>query len=151
MPRYACINCRAKFSLTKKEDALIHRTMELFCSSSCLLDKIEERGYQPSFETVALPSFMARPVDGTRSMYEAVVLIFMEKRNITVLYEPFAIRLHRGDRYVPDLFLPEFNVLIEIKGRWAPKGKNKVTRLRKQLGEKRFYLMPDYLCRMLMR
>ena len=151
MPKYACTNCREKFSVTNKEDMLIHRAMELFCSPDCLLDLVETRGYQPSFETVPRPGFMTRPVNGTRSLYEAAVLIFMEKRNITVLYEPFAIRLQQGDRYVPDLFLPEFNVIIEIKGRWAPKGKQKVTRIKQVLGEKRFYLMPDYLCRILMR
>ena len=151
MPKYVCARCRGSFTLTAKEDNLIHREMELFCSPDCLLDMIDRRGFQPGIATVPRPTFMTRPVNGTRSMNESVVLIFMEQRNVTVLYEPFAIRLERGDRYVPDLFLPEYNVVIEIKGAWAWRGKTKVLRVKEQLGEQRFYLMPDYLCRTLMR
>jgi len=50
-----------------------------------------------------------------RSRLEARWAVFFDELNIKYEYEPEGYRLKSGAMYLPDFFLPEFNVFVEVK------------------------------------
>lgn len=56
-----------------------------------------------------------------RSTYEARCAEILEENAISWVYEPRRFRL-KNTTYMPDFFLPEFGVYLEVKGPYRPAG-----------------------------
>lgn len=72
---------------------------------------------------------------GVRSEWEAVVLRWLNKKKIKWEYEPKRFdfnEIKRGTRsYLPDIYLPNLDIWIEIKGYLSKKDKTKIKRFKK--------------------
>lgn len=53
-----------------------------------------------------------------RSRLEARLAVFFDTLDIEYQYEPEGFELSNGEWYLPDFFLPTFDLWIEIKGDW---------------------------------
>jgi hypothetical protein len=60
-----------------------------------------------------------------RGSYEVAVVHFLNRWRIPFQWQPAAFRLPSGSAYHPDLYLPDADLWVEIKGRWTPIGKEK--------------------------
>jgi predicted nuclease of restriction endonuclease-like RecB superfamily len=64
-------------------------------------------------------------------------------------YEPVTLKIYDGQRpwyYVPDFFLPEFGIYIEVKGYWRGDGRKKKFELfQQQLGPRLCLVMKQDL------
>jgi hypothetical protein len=61
-----------------------------------------------------------------RSSWEVGFVKWCDKNNIKFFYEPKAFDLGENKIYIPDFYLPEIDMWIEIKGWWRKKALNKV-------------------------
>jgi len=108
---------------------------------------LNTKGRKP-IEGVPLPLGLPKaPSNELRSGSERTLREWLTKYFIKFDYEPFAIRLAEGDRYVPDFYLPEHYLALECKGYWGIGVKEKMRRV---LDEGHSVLVvPDYLVRKL--
>jgi hypothetical protein len=67
-----------------------------------------------------------------RSTWEANIIRVLKFLGFSVMYEPMAFYLSDGSSYIPDLFLPETNEIIEIKGRMISKAFAKINLFKKE-------------------
>ena len=139
-----CGVCRDKILLDGSEYRICHSELDKFCSVECLLKRIEAGGPCEPIHTVPKPSGNSFCC-GFRSDFEGVVAKFLEKEKIGWMYEPFAIRLVDGRRYIPDFFLPRHNLLIEAKGRWSVGGKEKMECVLSTVPINSLIMIPTYL------
>ena len=51
-----------------------------------------------------------------RSRLEARWAVFLDRMKIRYSYEPVGVELPSGLCYLPDFYLPDFNMFIEVKG-----------------------------------
>jgi hypothetical protein len=144
-----CPNCDKKFILTRKEQSLAGGEYALFCSISCLADYIADHPMPPTDDRIVVPrpSRMGRTPDFKSDSERVVYEFFKTLLRVRILYEPCAIRLPNGDRYVPDFVIPDYNIFLEVKGRWAIGAKRKTRKVFDLLPEGAIFLIPDYLVR----
>lgn len=162
MPR--CYGCRSGFSAPVREQKFFSLMEVSFCSCKCLLNSIQsstEADLQPFFDSGEIRAAMAddkprespscySPALGMafRSGYEVVVAeFFVLTQKIRVLYEPFVLRFWDGKRfvrYLPDFYLPEYGIVIEVKGAWLNNGKFKYWKASEMLGAQRIWLFPPF-------
>lgn len=71
-----------------------------------------------------------------RSTWEANFARILKFENEYYEYEKYSFFLEKGSRYIPDFYLPQEDVFVEIKGYWNERGKNKVLRFKKQYPDK---------------
>lgn len=76
--------------------------------------------------------------DSTWELNFAYILKYLE---IEWKREPKKFKLSNGTRYIPDFYLPEFNMFIEIKGRWFPGSKEKTKLFKKEYPEYNYYVI----------
>jgi hypothetical protein len=76
-----------------------------------------------------------------RSLYEANVARLLIKYNITYLYEPYFV-VYGHKKYVPDFYLPEKGLFLEVKGLWRRGTKRKLRKWKKRIN---LILVPYYL------
>jgi predicted nuclease of restriction endonuclease-like RecB superfamily len=59
-----------------------------------------------------------------------------------IFYEPVMLRMGGGKRYIPDFYLPDSDLFIEIKGNWWPGSKSKFSKGQDILGKHKLILVP---------
>lgn len=101
-----CWNCGKKFKV-KEYKAL--RYVLPACSEECM--EYVFKLYTPEVEV--------HPVNSSplyfKSEFERLVYEKLKKRFGAVYYEPFILQ-HGTRQYVPDFYLPQYNIFIEVKG-----------------------------------
>ena len=126
-----------------------------FCSAGCLrlhiltmpkltngeLTLLGARKYVPSS-----PADVYSPLLRTafRSHFEKRVAEYLvEAFDGEVLYEPHVFEVGTNHRlYVPDFYIVDYGVWLEVKGEWRLGGKSKFTRAQEMLGPERLLLIP---------
>lgn len=70
-----------------------------------------------------------------RSSWELLFAKQLSERGIEFIYEPTRLKLSNGQWYIPDFYIPNKNLYIEIKGWWTDKAKEKFSRVREEYPE----------------
>ena len=115
----------------------------MFCSLDCMVKNIRSYVRDP-IETVPVPTKLPKTKE-YRSKFEQSFRAAMATRGVFMAYEPFAIRLQSGERYVPDFHVPDFEVLVECKGYWGTGGKTKLQQVLRELPMGTLLLAPWYM------
>ncbi len=161
-----CYTCGAPFYLSIRDTRFLGTYRRVFCSVDCLVKDVltpRRNGFfiQQMVENGILKKFEPQPNDngfvcfshrlGThfRSYFEAMVAeVLVLRYGINLIYEPFELLLQIGRRdkvYVPDFFLPDSGVFIEVKGEWLHGSKKKFLSAVQFLGDNGIILIPPYL------
>lgn len=129
-----------------------------FCSPQCLVDHIKALEPVTYFDKYihTIPA-SERATDGTtyspqldttfRSGFEAVVAEYLIlTQGFRVMYEPFLMKISdEGDakvrHYIPDFYLPDHGVFLEVKGEWH-NSKKKFKKALRLIGPDRLILIP---------
>jgi len=141
--RKHCSICRNSFDVNRREHKTMHPDLDIFCSHNCTMRYIFE-GSPQTIKTCHKPANMFGLV-GKRSTYEDIVEEYFGIYGVRAAYEPFAIRLNDGHRYIPDFYLPDYNMLVEVKGMWASKGKTKMRKVIEVLPGHGIVLIPTHI------
>ena len=149
-----CGTCGKELKINKRLS--LPQASTLFCSESCLrqhvftqsaLSKhvIKDLGIRTAplnwgdrncYSTFLGVSF--------RSWFECWVAEFAVKNWKTqIFYEPHSLPLDERHCYIPDFWLPELGVWLEVKGEWRLGAKNKFERAQAILGQNRLLLLPE--------
>lgn len=132
MPNYRCSVCYKEFYLPRKEHKLLIKGMEKFCTISCIEAFIFGLERTDDY-TAKTAGILGLNEDGVwdcitkkwyRSWYEVYVSRFFSINSIYAEYESIAFQTSRG-KYIPDFRLPEFSLLVEVKGLWSMSAKAK--------------------------
>jgi len=131
-----------------------HPDYPLFCSLKCLIDcitfPVSDSEYTSRVVEVPFPNrFRKTQKNEYRSQYEVKFAWMLKKAGIRFVYEPCAIRLQNGDRWVPDFKILTSNKLIEVKGLWRSGSKQKMRSIADEIGTDIVIVVPDSLCRLL--
>ena len=144
-----CSVCKSFFALTAKQESLTISRVPMYCSIACLLGRIRQGGPRLSDLGEAfglVPPHMKVLQGQYRSENEYTFANFLTSTfgEGSFDYEPFAIRLRKGDRYIPDFYLKKYRAVIEIKGTWGMGAKKKFARAIEEVPSLIF--VPSYLC-----
>jgi len=164
MSERSCSVCGSWFSMSRTNSKLLGSGTNVFCSIDCMVKliiqskgldtKLLERkgiirrrngascvGFDPLCYSVKLNCSF-------RSYFEILVAeTLVLSRGLECCYEPYDIPMHFGynDRvYVPDFFLPEYGVFIEVKGEWLHGGRKKFRSALDIFGQDRMLLLGSY-------
>ena len=151
-----CHVCRHSLSSIGKRNALSFPDgAYAFCSEDCMLTHVHSC---PPIPNEYLPSYGISPAPKEwkdaecystlldqrfRSWFECSVAEHLVlKWKTPIVFEPHSIRLDRTHCYVPDFWLPEYGVWLEVKGEWRLGAKSKFTRTQEILGADRLLIVP---------
>jgi hypothetical protein len=76
-----------------------------------------------------------------RSLYEYHVATWLQKNNIKFDFEPFTIKFD-GKSYLPDFFLIDYGVFLEVKGKWGVSQKKKLAHFRQTFPHLKLLVIP---------
>jgi hypothetical protein len=76
-----------------------------------------------------------------RSTYEARFATFLTLQNIEWVYEPKWFEIGSGKLYLPDFYVPSFDVYVEVKGWWRDDAKEKFDAFRMIYSNLRYALV----------
>ena len=154
---FRCCVCGEFFDLHRSASRIADRQFPMQCSIGCLKKHIRiwkfpkintgELLTSPDWKIVPKPAHMLSK--HMRSEYEYAFAKLFKEHNIEYRYEPFAIRLENGDRYVPDFYLPEYWTLVECKGTWGMGAKKKFKRVLLEVPS--LIIVQSYLCDKIVR
>jgi len=102
-----CIKCEAPI---KVYDIVGLQFTPAVCSEKCFVNFIKKYSHNNNFN---YESF-SKELKPFRSKWEELVYYKLKELFGNVLYEPFILER----KYVPDFYLPDFNLFIEVKGKW---------------------------------
>ena len=127
-----------------------------FCSESCLKKHVRQ---QPALcaEDVTMLRLKGAPQSwGDRNCYSiylgvcfrswfecAVAEHIVRQWNTQIFYEPHSIAIDDSHSYVPDFWIPQYGVWLEVKGEWLSGAKTKFSHALRILGKNRLILIPD--------
>lgn len=138
-----CSVCGNSFDISRSDAKATHPALDVFCGLRCLMYRVTRGGSGYTIPTVPKPSWMCGFL-GRRSTYEETAERFFGYYGLRLSYEPFAIRLEDGSRYIPDFYSQKFNLLFEIKGKWANNGKRKLSSVLSVLPPGSLILIPTH-------
>lgn len=138
-----CSVCGNSFDISRIDAKATHPDLDVFCGLHCLMRRVFVGGCAGVLDTVPKPSWMCGFV-GRRSTYEEIAERFFGWHGLRLSYEPFAIRLADGSRYIPDFYSQKFNLLLEVKGKWANNGKRKLSSVLSILPANSLILIPTH-------
>lgn len=100
-------------------------------TKSCGCYKNEQssiRGYRIGLKNCKKGNHIKWCVDGLqlRSGFEVLFVLGLKRYGIHFEYEPAIFKLKNGMRYLPDFYLPEINMWIEVKGKLDDKDMEKM-------------------------
>lgn len=140
--------CGNGVEVTHKTSKYVLTDFELFCGPDCILGYIEHSKFTEN-EIQTYNPFVSRAFECWdhvtdqfyRSMFEVYCARFLGTNGIKFFYEPHTLKL--GSKlYIPDFWLPEKNIYIEIKGRWNSGDRDRV---RKAAELVHLIIVPAYL------
>jgi transposase-like protein len=77
-----------------------------------------------------------------RSTWEANIARILVSKNIEYQYEPTYFHIDSIDKfYIPDFYLPKYDLYIEVKGFWFEDGKNKFEGFKEEYPDKKIMLI----------
>jgi len=76
-----------------------------------------------------------------RSEYELIVAGFLTYANVNYVYEALSVAVGKK-HYIPDFYLPDSGVLLEVKGLWMQGSKAKMKKLEKDRPDIPFLVVP---------
>lgn len=77
-----------------------------------------------------------------RSSWEVECAIWLNTKNICWEYEKYRFKLSTGEIYIPDFYLPQFDVFIEVKGnKYGKNGFRKPIQFIKENPDKKLYIL----------
>lgn len=136
-----CPICKGRVSIPHNERKFLDRSGDFVCSSTCLYgwarkhqkkykrNIINHPGIFRSEMGEAFEVYSPKLHMGFRSGYEKSVAEWFYDNEISFEYEPYTFLLDTDTAsYTPDFFLPDFQVLVEVKGIWQRR--NKVQKFR---------------------
>ena len=150
-----CAYCNSKVKEDKR--SLFPVSALQFCSERCLLEHIHSKRRDSIYlnelikTKVALNTedfanrncFSIRLGMAFRSWFECHVAEELTlNKCLTLYYEPHQLRIDDNHIYVPDFWLPNFGVWLEVKGEWRNGAKNKFCKALDILGADRLILIP---------
>jgi predicted nuclease of restriction endonuclease-like RecB superfamily len=150
----ACGTCLKKFSLAG--EGIFPVDSLVFCSEKCLHEhiismkplaqnKLKSAGVR-KYDSDLLPRGECySPILRMefRSLFECSVAEHIEYSwCLPACYEQYGILLDCGNLYIPDFFLPEQGVWLEVKGEWRFGARSKFIEALRKLGYDRLLLIP---------
>jgi predicted nuclease of restriction endonuclease-like RecB superfamily len=84
-----------------------------------------------------------------RSEWELIVAGFLNYIDTPYLYESVIIKINKR-HYIPDFFLPDLNLLVEVKGLWLSGSKAKLRKMAKVRPDLKVLVIPWILRRSLL-
>ena len=150
-----CAECKKPIHWRGKKGQMFPVTALQFCSERCL--KLHVQAQRPLHEKDLLDlGITSAPLEfGTRycyspelgvsfrSWFECSLAEWLVSRWRTqIFYEPHCMHIEPNQRYIPDFWLPEFGVWLEVKGEWLG-GKAKFEHALQIFGRQRLILIPS--------
>ena len=164
-----CWTCKKSFPWKSRSVKELSVTDVFFCSAECMLRHIKKLKNKRFTSWVS--DGIIEPVgyidigvgDGVyysyrlgscfRSAFEVSVAEYLVcNAHIRVYYESFCLPMKSNSRgrrkvYIPDFFIPDHGIFIEVKGRWTRKGFEKFKYGVEVLGKERMLLFPSFYSR----
>ena len=111
---YKCAVCESEFNL-KCNHTKDYIYILKVCGEHCFIKCIKQH------TTIFSDSFISDTINKTefKSRAELCFARFLNKHKIAWKYEPDKIKLNSGKVYIPDFYIPESKIYIEVKyGLW---------------------------------
>lgn len=106
-----CVSCEQMFDMTVHQQRNMPFVPEI-CSGSCLANFIKSRkGKEVDLELLEKPTAF-------RSKYEEFFAAWLDKISVPWCYEELSFLVGPNTLYIPDFWLPESNIIVEVKGIW---------------------------------
>lgn len=138
-PSRVCCFCGNGHQITKRQDRHLHDRLTYFCSVHCLARQITTA--LDSTPTCRYTRFI--PDDYTitndpyavwdkhkemffRSSYEKLISDFLDILGVGWMYEPYQFDVGTTI-YVPDFYLPDKDIFLEVKGYWLNASRRKMS------------------------
>lgn len=140
MPVYNCTVCGCMYEDFRP---LFPKAHPFVCSTDCLgafLATPEDRPITNFIEINTSARSKEEEMAQYKSTYEADFASFLKKRNIPFFYEGHMVRLYGDVMYVPDFYLPNVNLYIEVKGYLDQRGRSKLLKFLNQYPLSLLYL-----------
>ena len=106
-----CIVCKGTFDLKTHQPRNIRYTPNV-CSSDCFAALLSPR------QEVYVNEELIDTQHSFRSKYEEAFAEWMVGHNIKFLYEEISLLVKPNSLYIPDFWLPEAGIMVEVKGLW---------------------------------
>lgn len=137
MPTIRCSGCGTLVEVLLREYKLLDPKSVHLCSTTCLLEAIRSHSKPEAPWPMVLEEWDMGPGATWsdelgamfRSRYEVVVAKFLSKNDIEYEYERYWFPLIKTV-YIPDFYLPEYGVFLEVKGQYGVGAKNKLGQFR---------------------
>jgi len=152
-----CEACNVQLTLSRRSRNFFPRGGATFCSEHCLRSfatrqralkkhELADLGIQrPPKNESGLECYSPYLGVSFRSWFECSVAEHVVRYWQTqIFYEPHCIPVDARHSYVPDFWLPEFGVWLEVKGEWRLGAKQKFEKATALLGSNRLLLLPDF-------
>lgn len=129
IPVWKCLECNKEFKRYKRNG----KSNCKFCSKNCY-DKFHKKHAKRGkdscrFGKISHSKKIKYKGRWFHSTWESKFAQWLDNKNIAWEYESYTFDL--GDTtYTPDFYLPEFGILIEIKGFWRNDAKDKFNRFK---------------------
>jgi hypothetical protein len=144
VPDILCSSCKKKSFVWEDNRKLLDSSGDFVCSLPCLLTWIRGSQVNPRFRTWenhAHKLAIETPVQ-FRSEYEERVARWLSGQGISWHFERWGFYVGEKKAYIPDFYLFEHGVFLEVKGRWGVGQKTKMAEFRKQYPEVPLLVVP---------
>jgi hypothetical protein len=163
MASILCQVCRSQFDMTRRDAKYVFDAAEFICSAECLKEFIEQYDPKPLptkgirwFTDIEMKNqrgertIWSRDLNEFfRSEWELIVAGFLTFSGIPYVYEGAAIKVGHA-HYIPDFFLPDKNLFLEVKGLWLAGSKAKLKKVERDCSDINFIVVPWVLRRSLL-
>lgn len=151
-----CGNCGAELKPQKRKELAFPVASMRFCSERCLRVYVFRQQAIPE-DVIKMHGIRTAPQNwGDRNCYSTFLGVsfrswfecgvaehLVRTWQTQLFYEAHSLPLDNTHVYIPDFWLPEFGIWLEVKGEWRLGGKNKFERAQGILGSDRLLLIPD--------
>lgn len=150
-------------SLTMKEMKYLYSRNDFLCSASCLRQFLLDYEQQP-LPLSGIRFFTKTEIDNQRtersvwsrdlgeffrSEWELIVAGFLNFIDVPYLYEGVIMKIGKR-HYIPDFFIPDKNLFVEVKGLWLAGSKAKIRKIHKERPDINIMVIPWVLRRSLL-
>ena len=147
-----CACCGDTIRLSYENKKGLHPLLDFFCSKSCLETTIQTVSF-PAIDHVDVCLPLVPTENRTErwngylfaSKYEVFVAQWLTSIGEVWWYEKFGFHVGDSRTWTPDFFLPERNIVLEVKGQWGCGQISKMNSFIKQYPEVGVVLVPWFL------
>lgn len=149
--------------LTMKEMKYLYNRDNFLCSAACLRKSLHDYEQQ-DLPNTGIRFFSKTEIDNQRtersvwsrdlgeffrSEWELIVAGFLNFIDMPYIYEGVVMKIGKK-HYIPDFFLPDKNLFIEVKGLWLAGSKAKLRKIGKERPDINIMVIPWILRRSLL-